>query len=118
MPFLLDGISQLRYKENRYGIFPAISDACLARRFLPKLGPHSCGPFFLLITQTAWLRKDNLAQVELYIIPRESVRQVLRQGFAYCSGQRSEMPIARMVETEHHRRRGRPESRFLLGRQG
>jgi hypothetical protein len=46
MPFLLDGISQVQYKENRYGTFPAISDARLARRFLPKLGLPSCGPFF------------------------------------------------------------------------
>jgi hypothetical protein len=47
---MLDGISHLRYGENRYGTFPAISDACLARRFLPKLGLHSCGPFFLFNT--------------------------------------------------------------------
>jgi hypothetical protein len=44
---MLDGISHLRYGENRYGTFPAISDACLARRFLPKLGLHSCSPFFV-----------------------------------------------------------------------
>jgi hypothetical protein len=47
---VLDGISHLRYGGNRYGTFPAISDACLARRFLPKLGLHSCGPFFLFNT--------------------------------------------------------------------
>jgi hypothetical protein len=47
---MLDGLSHLRYAENRYGTFPAISDACLARRFLPKLGLHSCGPFFLFHT--------------------------------------------------------------------
>src|SRR4051812_15140880 len=106
MPFLVDGISQLRYKENRYGIFPAISDACLARRFLPKLGLHSCGPFFCLIAETAWPCKDNLAQLEFDAILRESAAQVLRQSFAYCSGQRSKMAIARMIETEHDHRAG------------
>jgi len=44
---LLANPSHLRYVAYRYGTFPAISDARLARRFLPKLGLHSCGPFFL-----------------------------------------------------------------------
>jgi hypothetical protein len=44
--FPLDASSQVQYIENRYGTFPAVSDAFL-RRFLPKLGPYFGTAFFM-----------------------------------------------------------------------